>query len=211
MMFTDRIEAGRRLAVALEGMVPADALILGIPRGGVIVAAEVARALGRTLDIEVVRKIGAPGNPEYAIAAVDADGEIIGGGGTTADARYLQRAAESVSEEIRRRVSVYRGDRPAPSVAGLSVVLVDDGVATGLTLIAAVRSLRRRGAAHITVAVPVASSSAEQMLHQVADEVVILWVDPHLSSVGQYYTHFGQVSDAEVVATLRAAWRDSVS
>lgn len=215
-MFTDRIDAGRRLAGVLAGRLaaesparlPADALVLGVPRGGVIVAAEVARALGLDLDIEVVRKIGAPGNPEYAIAAVDADGELIAGERLAADAEYLRREAESAGAEIRRRLAAYRGDRAAPVIAGRDVVLVDDGIATGLTLMAAVRSLRRRGAARIIVAAPVASPSAEQALRQVADEMVALWVDTHMRVVGQYYTRFGQVDDAKVIAALRAAWHE---
>ena len=207
-MFTDRVDAGRRLAEALMDRLPADALILGVPRGGVIVAAEVARVLGHDLDIEVVRKIGAPGNPEYAIAAVDADGELIAGEGLAADAEYLHREAQSAGAEIHRRLESYRGDRPGSAIAGHTVVLVDDGIATGLTLVAAVRSLRRRGAAHIIAAAPVASPSAEQALHRVADEVVVLWVDPHLQAVGQYYARFDQTSDAEVVDVLRAAWQE---
>lgn len=207
-MFSDRVDAGRRLAEVLRDRLAPGALILGIPRGGVIVAAEVARALGHDLDIEVVRKIGAPGNPEYAIAAVDADGELIAGEGLEADATYLHREAESAGAEIRRRLAAYRGDRPAPVIAGRAVVLVDDGIATGLTLTAAVRSLRRRGASRIIAAAPVASPTAEQALHRAADETVVLWVDPHLRAVGQYYTRFGQTSDDEVLSVLRAAWQE---
>ena len=207
-MFDDRIDAGRRMAEALRDRLPSTTLVLGIPRGGVIVAAEVARALGLDLDIEVVRRIGAPGNPEYAVAAVDADGELIAGESFAADAEYLHREAESALAEIRRRLAAYRGDRAAPVIAGRAVVLVDDGIATGLTLTAAVRSLRRRGAERITVAAPVASPSAEQALRRVADETVVLWVDPHLRAVGQYYSRFDQTSDEEVIAVLRAAWRE---
>ena len=206
-MFTDRVDAGRRLAEALRDRLPSDTLVLGVPRGGVIVAAEVARTLGFDLDIEVVRKIGAPEDPEYAIAAVDADGELIAGEGPAADAAYLHREAESAGAEIRRRLAAYRGDRAAPVIAGRAVVLVDDGIATGLTLIAATRSLRRRGASRIAVAAPVASPTAEQALRRIADETVVLWVDPHLRAVGQYYTQFDQTSDEEVIATLRAAWQ----
>ncbi|MBN2248698.1 MAG: phosphoribosyltransferase [Coriobacteriia bacterium] len=206
-MFTDRHDAGHRLSDALRDRQPVSELVLGIPRGGVIVAAEVARSLGHELDIEVVRKIGAPGDPEYAIAAVDADGEIIGGEGLSADAAYLRRAAAEAGEEIRRRLVAYRGDHPAPRVAGRSVLLVDDGVATGFTLLAAVRSLRRRGAAHITAATPVASTAAERELSRVADDVVALWVDPHLRAISQYYTRFAQVSDEEVVDALRSVWQ----
>lgn len=205
-VFVDRVDAGRQLAAMLEGSVEKGALVLGIPRGGVIVAAEVARALDLDLDVEVVRKIGAPGNPEFAIAAVDADGVIIGDPSGLADEAYIRRAAEEARQEIERRLAVYRGDRPAPAIAGRPVLLVDDGVATGLTLSAAVHSLRRRGASHITVAAPVASPSAEEALRRIADQVVIIWVDPLLRSVSQYYDVFDQTSDEEVIQALQDVW-----
>ncbi len=204
-VFADRMDAGRRLADAMKDRLPEGTLVLGVPRGGVIVAAEVARVLGLELDVEVVRKIGAPGNPEYAIAAVDADGEVIGSEALHADDAYLRQAARSAGAEIRRRLAVYRKDRSDPTVAGRTIALVDDGIATGLTLMAAVRSLHRRGAARIVAAAPVASPHAEQALREAADETVILWVDPHLMAVSQYYGRFGQVSDDEVVAALEAA------
>ena len=124
------------------------------------------------------------------------------------DAEFLRRAAKSAGAEIRRRLAVYRGDRPAAQVTGRVVLLVDDGVATGLTLAAAVRSLRRRGAARIIVAAPVASPRAEQELHRIAEETIVLWADPKLRAVSEYYTHFGQTSDDEVVAALHAAWQE---
>ncbi|MCK8115269.1 phosphoribosyltransferase [Anaerosoma tenue] len=205
-MFVDRRDAGRRLAAVLEGRIGHDALVLGIPRGGVIVADEVARALGLELDCEVVRKMGAPGDPEYAIAAVDADGAVVGNATAWADEAYVHRAAEAARVEIARRLATYRKDRPLPLIVGRHVVLVDDGVATGLTVAAAVQSLKRRQASRVTVAAPVASPAAEELLQGMADEVVVVWVDPRFRAVGQYYERFDQTSDDEVIDTLESAW-----
>jgi len=205
-MFRDRIDAGERLAAELRGRVPAGALVLGVPRGGVVVAAEVARALGLELDVVVVRKIGAPGNPEYAIGAVDEDGNVIGGNTAYGDAAYMSKAAEAGRAEIARRLSAYRGDRPAAAVARRTVVIVDDGIATGRTLLAAVGSLRRRGAERIVVAAPVASMEAARDVGRVADEVIVLATPPDFYAVGQFYGFFDQTSDAEVVELLRQAW-----
>jgi putative phosphoribosyl transferase len=205
-MFVDRRDAGRRLAAVLEGRVGHDALVMGIPRGGVVVADEVARALGLELDCEVVRKMGAPGDPEYAIAAVDADGAVVGNATAWADEAYVHRAAEAARAEIARRLATYRKDRPLPLIAGRHVVVVDDGVATGLTVAAAVQSLKRRQASRVTVAAPVASPAAEELLQGMADDVVVVWVDPRFRAVGQYYERFDQTSDDEVIDTLESAW-----
>ena len=205
-MFRDRTDAGGQLAAELKGRVPEDALVLGVPRGGVVVAAEVARELGLELDLVVVRKIGAPGNPEYAIAAVDEDGNVISGDSAYADEEYLRRAAEAGRAEIARRLRAYRGDRPAARIAGRVVVVVDDGIATGRTLLAAVASLRRRGAARIVVAAPVAAIAAARDIGRVADEVIVLDKPPDFYAVGQFYHYFDQTSDAEVIERLREAW-----
>ena len=206
-MFANRAEAGARLAAALAGRVPADALVLAIPRGGVVVAAEVARALSLELDLVVVRKIGAPGNPEYAIGAVDEDGNVVGSAAAHADAAYLERAAGAGRAEVVRRLRAYRGSRPLPRIAGRAVVVVDDGIATGLTLLAAIESLRRRGAARIVVAAPVASPAAAHDIARVADETVILEAPDGFYAVGQFYRDFDQTSDAAVVHLRAEAWR----
>lgn len=208
-MFVDRRDAGRRLAAVLEGRIGHDALVLGIPRGGVIVADEVARVLGLELDCEVVRKMGAPGDPEYAIAAVDADGTVVGDPTAWADETYVHRAAEAARAEIARRLATYRKDRPLPPIASRHVVIVDDGIATGLTVAAAVQSVKRRQASRVTVAAPVASPAAEELLQGMADDVVVLWVDPAFRAVGRYYERFDQTSDDEVIATLESAWSRS--
>ena len=205
-MFSDRVEAGRRLAAALRGCVHPDTLVMGVPRGGVVVAAEVAREHGLELDVIVVRKIGAPGNPEYAVGAVDEDGRIINGHARV-DREYLERASEAGRAEIARRLAAYRGGRGAPRIDGRHVVVVDDGVATGLTLEAALESLRTRGAARIVVAVPVAASDAASRLTAAADELVALEIPHEFRAVGEFYRHFGQTSDAEVIALLGEARR----
>lgn len=204
-MFIDRTEAGERLADALAGRVRKGALVLGVPRGGVVVAAEVARALALDLDVVVVRKIGAPGSPEYAIGAVDEDGNVIGASRWTLDDGYLERAAVAGRAEIARRLATYRGDRPPRAIVDRDVVVVDDGIATGMTLLAAVESLRRRGARSITVAAPVASPRAVRDLQRVADDVIVLESPQGFSAVGQFYRHFGQTPDAEVVRVLAEA------
>ena len=205
-MFTDRREAGQDLAEVLRGRVEADALVLGVPRGGVVVAAEVARELGLELDVVVVRKIGAPGNPEYAIGAVDEDGEVIGGAEAAADPAYVRRAAEEGRAEIGRRLAAYRHDRPRARIAGREVVIVDDGIATGMTLRAAVESLRRRGAARVVIAAPVAAPESVRMLREVADEVMVLETPSRFWAVGQHYRRFEQTTDAEVIGLLQDAW-----
>lgn len=202
-MFADRIEAGQRLAAALGGRVRADALVLGVPRGGVVVAAEVARILGLQLDVVVVRKIGAPGNPEYAVGALDEEGSVIDGQSGIVSPQYLQDAARAGREEIARRLHAYRGGRPPLTVAGREIVLVDDGIATGMTLLAALESLKRRGAARIVVATPVAAPDAAQRIRVAADEFVALEVPRNFAAVGQFYTEFGQTPDAEVIDLLR--------
>jgi len=208
-MFRDRTDAGEQLAAELKGRVPEDALVLGVPRGGVVVAAEVARELGLELDLVVVRKIGAPGNPEYAIGAVDEDGNVIRGDAAYADEEYLKRAAQAGRAEIERRLRAYRGDRPAARIAGRVVVVVDDGIATGRTLLAAVASLRRRGAARIVVAAPVTAIAAARDIGRVADEVIVLDKPADFYAVGQFYHYFDQTSDAEVIELLREAWDET--
>lgn len=204
MVFTDRHDAGRRLAAALERYrgVP-DVVVLGVPRGGVVVAEEVARLLGQPLDVVVTRKIGAPGNPEYAVGAVDADGHVFEGILAGVPEGYLERAAAAEQAEIARRVAAYRAGRPALDVAGKTAILVDDGIATGLTLRAAVHYLKRQGAARVVVAAPVAAPDSAARLRGEADEVVVLDEPPGFSAVGQFYARFDQTSDDEVQALLR--------
>lgn len=202
-MFRDRIEAGRHLAMAMrEHERDSTAIVLGIPRGGVVVAAEVARTLGLPLDIVVASKIGAPGNPEYAVGAVDADGAIMLNERAPVSEAYLRQAADERRGEIGRRLRVYRGERPALDLIGCTAIVVDDGIATGLTMRATIRYLRRHGAARIVVAAPVMPPETAAVLGTEADEVVVLETPRRFSAVGEFYLDFTQTNDAEVIALL---------
>jgi predicted phosphoribosyltransferase len=204
--FSDRRDAGRRLAALLEPYRRERPVVVGIPRGGVPVAAEVARALEAPLDVTVVRKIGAPQNPEYAIGALAEggvhvlSGRIAGAIGLSEGAlrELLARAEHELEDRLRR----YHGGREPIDVAGRTVILVDDGLATGRSARAAVRSLRRRGAARVVLAVPVAAPTAVEMLREEADDVVCVATPTDLWSVGQWYQDFAPTADDEVTALL---------
>ncbi|MEX2276047.1 MAG: phosphoribosyltransferase family protein [Actinomycetota bacterium] len=208
MRFTDRAQAGEALAGALAGHlsdVPTDVVVLGIPRGGVIVAAAVARSLGVPIDVVVPRKLGAPGNPELGIGAIAPGVQVL-------DERMIARLAvgqQYVDEEIARQQSEierrehrYRGGHGPLPVADKTVVLVDDGVATGGTAIASIRWARTSGAVRVVFAAPVAPPPAVRRLADEADEVVILAAPRAFGSVGEWYDLFDQTTDEEVVAAL---------
>ncbi len=216
MVFQDRGEAGRLLAGALGGIEPPlrgdkRVLVLAIPRGGVEVGVEVARRLGAPLDVWLARKIGAPGNPEFAIGSVSVDGEV------TLDRRtlealgvsphYLEKETQRQREELARRMIFFRGHAAPVEVKGKRVVLVDDGIATGATALAALGSLRRAGAAERILAVPVAPLEAVPEMEAAADKVVILHAARDFGAVGQFYLQFGQVSDEEAVRLLFPPFR----
>jgi len=201
----DRIEAGKDLAEALVRRGYGgrkDTIVLGVPRGGVEVAAEVAEVLGAPLDVVVVRKVGAPGNPEFAAGAVDVDGNVYGNPSAGVSDEWLKKAAEPEHAEALRRLESYRGDRPPLDLAGRVVIIVDDGIATGLTAQAALRWLRRHGAAKTVLAAPAMAPDAVRRLETEADEVVALDTSPGFSAVGQFYASFPQLSDAEVTRLL---------
>lgn len=205
--FADRRQAGRLLAEALAHLrgTP-DLLVLALPRGGVPVAAEVATALGAPLDVVVVRKLGAPGHDELALGAIASGGAKVLNddlvGYLRLDEATLERIVSREARELHRREALYRDQRPALAVAGRTVVLVDDGVATGATMLAAISALRGLGATRLVVAVPVAAPAALARLHQAADEVVCLLAPSDLASVGQWYDDFSQTSDDEVRSLL---------
>ncbi len=209
MVFDDRRDAGRRLALLLDRFAGERPLVVALPRGGVPVAAEVARALGAPLDVLAVRKIGAPGEPEFGIGALAEDGSAVLDPaiarrlGVTQD--DLERIVEREGRRIRHAVALFRGGRGPADVRGRTVIVVDDGVATGLTDLVAVRALRARGAARIIVAVPVGSAPGLDMLRREADEVVCHTVPRELDGVGDWYRDFTQVSDEEVLAVLTGA------
>ena len=216
MRFTDRTQAGVELARLFPRDL-ADAVVVGLARGGVPVASGVAEALGAPLLALTPRKIGHPLQPEYALAAVCGDGPVVVGEGPTGafDEHAWADAVRLAREESRRRASRYGRRAPEVSVAGRGVALVDDGVATGLTLRAALAALRDAGAARVVVGVPVAPASTLALLRDEADEALAVWVpEPFPGSVGSAYDRFDQVSDDEVERTLEAAqrrWRARVS
>jgi predicted phosphoribosyltransferase len=209
--FADRRAAGRALGERLRATTApgADLLVLGLPRGGVVVAAEVAATLGAQLDVLVVRKLGLPQQPELAmgaIAAVGEDVETVRVASVIAAAQVDEQAFGRIRErevaELRRREAAYRGNRPAAALSGRDVVLVDDGLATGATLHAAVAAARRQAPRRIVVAVPIGSSRACAVLARIVDELVCLRSPASFRSVGQGYADFGQTSDDEVRAAL---------
>jgi len=209
-MYRDRIDAGEKLAAALTGIVEEDdrPLILGIPRGGVPVAAVVADRLGGDLDVLVAHKLGAPGNPEFAIGAVAEDGSafvddrVIAFHGIPPD--YVRRETESQLAEVQRRARLLRSDRPPLPVAGRVCVVVDDGVATGATLEASLRLVEKLGASRVIAAVPVGPSDTIRRLGGAADVVVCPLQPRHFVAVGGWYEHFDQVPDKDVVRLLNS-------
>lgn len=210
--FANRTEAGHALARRLAGMaLPKPVVVLALPRGGVPVAAVVARALNAPLDLLLVRKIGAPWQPELAVAAVvDGDPPDIVVDEFTSrlsgvDEAYIQRQAALELREIERRRAVYMQARAAVPVQGATVVLVDDGLATGTTVRAAIKALRRRKPARLVLAVPVGPADTVAALSQEADEVVCLVQPEPFHAIGLHYADFHQVPDEEVLAALAAA------
>lgn len=203
--FADRAEAGRALGRRLAGAVGPDAVVLGLPRGGVVVAAEVAAALGCPLDLLVVRKLGLPWQPELAMGAIAAVGGTVETVRTAAVLDSTRVAPEAFAEvrerelaELRRREAAYRGDRPPVRLGGREVVLVDDGLATGSTMRAAVAAVRRQDPARVVVAVPVGPASACAALAAEVDEVVCLTTPDRFRAVGQAFEDFAPTSDDAV-------------
>jgi putative phosphoribosyl transferase len=206
MVFADRADAGRRLAERLEHLRGRSVGVLGLPRGGVPVAAEVARALHAPLDVIVVRKVGVPGQPELAMGALGEDGvevrneEVLRRIEVTPD--DWAAAVSRERAEVARRALRFRGDRPRLPLDGRTVVIVDDGVATGSTARAACQVAQAEGAARIVVAVPVAPPAWTTPLDDVADELVCLETPRRFFAVGEAYRDFTQLTDEQVVACL---------
>lgn len=210
-MFRNRVEAGERLADRVAALAPASPVVLGLPRGGVPVAAPVARRLGAPLDVLLVRKLGMPGNPELAAGAVVEAGEgvetvfnpeVLGWAGLSeAD---LAPAIAAQTAEIAARRARWRGGRPPEPLAGRSAIVVDDGIATGATMRAALKGLGRLGPARVILAVPVASAEALAMLAPLVSDLVCLETPEPFRAVGLHYADFRQVTDAEVAALLAA-------
>jgi predicted phosphoribosyltransferase len=212
VIFEDRRDAGHRLAEALAGLRGTDAVVLGIPRGGVIVAEVVASELSLPLDVVVPRKIGAPGNPELGLGAVAPGVRVLDRkmiDRLRVPEAYLDAEVAAQEREIARRLERYRAGRPGLDVSGLVAVVVDDGVATGGTAIAALRWAKAAGAARVVLAVPVAPFSTIERLRGEADEVVALETPEPFYAVGEWYRRFTQTPDDEVVTALAGSGRET--
>ena len=205
--FVDRVDAGRRLASALKDLVDKDAVVLAIPRGGVVVGYEVAKALDLPLDIIIPRKIGAPSNPELAIGAMTEDGTMLLDELIVEHLRvseeYIQLESETQKREIQRRLTLYRGAVPYPILENRSVIIVDDGIATGSTMKAALASVRNREARSVTIAIPVGPPSTIRELEEKADIVVCLRTPEPFYAIGQFYANFAQTLDEQVTRLLK--------
>jgi predicted phosphoribosyltransferase len=209
MVFRDRTEAGRRLAAELQAYADRrDVVVLALPRGGVPVAFEVARALHAPLDVFVVRKLGLPGHEEVAMGAIATGGvrilnDVVRRLGISE--AVIEAVTAKERRELERRERLYRGDRPSPDVRRSTVILVDDGLATGSTMRAAIAALRKLGPARIVVAVPVGAADTCEEFQAEADETVCAVMPEPFHAVGQWYRDFSQTSDAEVHELLERA------
>lgn len=208
MIFKNRVKAGEKLAAALGKFKNAPAtIIIALPRGGVVVGYEAAKTLNLPLDIIVPRKIGAPGNPEFAIGAITETGEgifdemTVGAYGITES--YLQNEIKKEKAEAVRRLKLYRGTRPPLNLKNKTVILVDDGLATGLTMRAAIKTAKKSGAEKIIVAVPVTSPEAVEIIKKEVDEVIYLEAPAFFGAVGSFYEKFEQTADDEVIDLLK--------
>jgi putative phosphoribosyl transferase len=205
--FRDRIDAGKRLAAALTDFSSKDAVVLAIPRGGVVVGYEIAAALNLPLDVIIPHKLGAPDNPELAIGAVAEDVSAVLDKQLIAylsvDNRYIEEEKQRQREEIERRLKVYRQGMTLRELKGKDVIVVDDGIATGSTMKAALLSVKNQGAKSITVAIPVGPPSTIDELKKLADRVICLSTPEFFQAIGQFYDDFSQTTDEEVIELLK--------
>lgn len=211
-LFTDRRQAGRFLASALNKYKGTDAIVLALPRGGVPVAYEVARGVGAPLDVFIVRKLGVPGHEELAMGALASGGlcvlneEVVRSRGITKEDIF--EATRTENHELGRRERAYRGDRGPTNIAGKIVILIDDGLATGATMRAAIRAVRQRTPTRVVAAVPVAAPETCSEMADEADEMVCAATPAPFLAVGLWYEDFSQTTDAEVRELLEAARRE---
>jgi putative phosphoribosyl transferase len=205
--FADRVDAGKRLASELDSFAGKNAIILAIPRGGVVVGYEIAKALNLQLDVIIPHKIGAPNNPELAIGAMTEDGTIVLDDnlvsflGVPKD--YIKEESEKQKNEIKRRLKIYRENAPYPNLKGKDIIIVDDGIATGSTMKAALASVKKKGAKTVNIAVPVGPPSTIKELKKQADKVICPYTPEYFQAIGQFYVDFNQTTDEEVIELLK--------
>ncbi len=204
MRFKDRTDAGRMLADALAGYKGSDVVVYALPRGGVVLGREIAQRLGAPLDLVITRKIGYPGNEECAVCAVAEDGHMICESSLSSllDQEWLRARAKEEMQEAKRRRLVYLKDREQVPPEGKAAIIVDDGVATGLTVLLAVKELRHRNPRKIVVAVPVSSREAAERIRKEADELIAIETPSHFMAVGEHYERFPQLTDEEVIGIM---------
>jgi len=209
--FEDRADAGRRLAGSLARYRDEAPTVLALPRGGVPVGYEISRSLGAPLDVIVARKLGAPDQPELGVGAVAPGGvrvlntAAVRALGISKD--YLDRVTKREMAEVERRLRHFRGNRPEPEIRGRTAILVDDGLATGVTARAAIATIRRQEPGRLVLAVPVCAAPTAEWIRDEVEDLVCLEAPPDLGAIGLWYRDFGQTSDAEVVRLLEAARR----
>lgn len=204
-MFKDRQDAGRQLADALSRYADTDAVVYALPRGGVVLGYEIAKKLRAPLDLVITRKIGHPSNPEYAVCAVAEDGDMVCDEAERAalDKRWLKIEAEKERQEAKRRRETYLGGRKMISAKERTAILVDDGIATGLTMLLAIREVKHQHPNRVVVAIPVVPKDTAKKIQEEADELVALSIPfSYLGAVGAYYADFRQVNDEEVLRLL---------
>ena len=206
MRFEDRVDAGKQLANKLKKFAGQNVVVFALPRGGVVLGAEIAKALKAPLDLIITRKIGHPFSSEYAICAITEDGDLICDEAERSEVGevYIKEQLTAEMAEAKRRRQTYLGGRRPTSARDKIAIIVDDGIATGLTMRAAIRDLKKRHATKVVVAVPVSPSDTAKILREEADELVVLDI-PHwyLGAVGAYYDDFEQVEDDEVISLLK--------
>lgn len=213
MLLQDRRHAGELLAEKLLSYRGTSPLILAVPRGGVPVALPLWRSLGGDLDLVITRKIGAPGQRELALGAVTGGGCLLLNEALAAQlqlpAGYMERVSTEEQAEIKRRLQLYRGRRPQPEIAGRQVIVVDDGVATGFTLRAALLGIKQQSPRRLILAVPVGPPKTLERLGREVDEIYYIQAPPYFAAVGQFYRDFTQVGDSTVIDALQEAWRSA--
>jgi predicted phosphoribosyltransferase len=204
-MFKDRYDAAMELALKLEKYKSNDGIVLAIPRGGVPIGYVIAKDLGFPLEIVLSKKIGHPSNPEYAIGSVSLDGLVINDSVSDVSEEYIYRTAGKILQDLKTKFKYYVGDQEPTNLKDKTVIIADDGIATGSTIIATIQSVRKMNPKKIIVAAPVASPPSISKIKSIADEIVVLLTPQNFMGVGQFYHDFSQVEDEEVILLLKEA------